>query len=185
MSYIENTGNSFINTDVQFKSQNTYKSSLTFSISDSANSGEGGREGWMIGFYEGFGWRAGIQDYDSNPSTHDSFLATDSCFTYTYDGSNYTDELKLNTQIAAESEPFMCENDLQSYVTLFICNESNTAMTNRKILGKLYGCKIWENDILIRDFVPMLRKSDNKPGLYDIVNNRFYMNIHEGEFSYE
>ncbi len=40
--------------------------------------------------------------------------------------------------------------------------------------AKLYSCKIWENDILIRDFIPCERDSDNKQGLYDLVNDTFY-----------
>ena len=42
--------------------------------------------------------------------------------------------------------------------------------------------KISENGILIRNFIPCYRKSDNEIGLYDIVNNVFYTNQGTGEF---
>ena len=41
--------------------------------------------------------------------------------------------------------------------------------------GNLYYCKIYENDNLIRDFVPCINPS-NEVGLYDIINNKFYGN---------
>lgn len=33
--------------------------------------------------------------------------------------------------------------------------------------------------------VPALRKADDKPGMYDIVRNKFYTNVGSGEFLYE
>lgn len=51
---------------------------------------------------------------------------------------------------------------------------------------RLKSCKIWdENDNLVRDFIPVLRRSDKKPGLYDLVNDVFYTNQGSGEFQYE
>lgn len=41
---------------------------------------------------------------------------------------------------------------------------------------KCYEFKIWDDGTLVRDFIPCYRKSDNKPGLYDIVNDVFYTN---------
>lgn len=40
----------------------------------------------------------------------------------------------------------------------------------------LYYCKIWEDDVLVRDFVPCYRKSDDAVGLLDKVENKFYEN---------
>ena len=40
----------------------------------------------------------------------------------------------------------------------------------------LYYCKIWEDDVLVRDFVPCYRKSDNAVGLLNKVENKFYEN---------
>ena len=50
-------------------------------------------------------------------------------------------------------------------------------------LQKIKYCKIWEEDNLIRNLVPCYRKSDNKLGLYDIVNGKFYTNQGTGEFT--
>ena len=61
----------------------------------------------------------------------------------------------------------------------FGCSDVNTY---QKI--KLYTLKLYsgENFTLVRDFIPCYRKSDNKTGLYDVVNNQFYTNQGTGEF---
>lgn len=51
--------------------------------------------------------------------------------------------------------------------------------------ARLYDCKIWDNNTLIRNFLPALRKSDNKPGMYDMVEGKFYVNQNTGaDFNY-
>jgi hypothetical protein len=47
---------------------------------------------------------------------------------------------------------------------------------------KLGAFKIWDNGILIRNYIPCYRKSDNVIGLYDLVNNVFYTNAGTGTF---
>lgn len=49
---------------------------------------------------------------------------------------------------------------------------------------QLSACQIYDNEVLVRDFIPVLRNSDNKPGLLDRVNNQFYTNAGTGEFIY-
>ena len=48
----------------------------------------------------------------------------------------------------------------------------------------VYDFKIYESDVLVKHFIPCYRNSDNKVGLYDIVNNVFYTNQGTGEFLY-
>lgn len=52
------------------------------------------------------------------------------------------------------------------------------------IHARLYSFKIYENDVLIHDYVPALRDYDTKPGLYDVVANEFKVNKGSGEFIY-
>jgi hypothetical protein len=60
---------------------------------------------------------------------------------------------------------------------------SNNATTSFSY-QKHYGTKITLNSILVRNYIPCYRKSDNKPGLYDLVNGVFYTNAGTGEFKY-
>ena len=47
---------------------------------------------------------------------------------------------------------------------------------------KLYSMKLYEDSIIVRDFIPCYRKSDGEIGLYDLVNNVFYTNKGTGTF---
>lgn len=63
--------------------------------------------------------------------------------------------------------------------------EADTIVVDRPpVEAKIYGCKIWDafNITLARDFVPCYRKSDNKTGMYDLVNKNFHPNPGTGEF---
>ncbi len=46
----------------------------------------------------------------------------------------------------------------------------------------MYKLKLWNNNVLVRDFIPCYRNSDNLAGVYDLVNNVFYTNQRTGNF---
>lgn len=49
--------------------------------------------------------------------------------------------------------------------------------------GKIYSFKVTKNDTLVRDLVPCKRDSDDKYGMYDIVNDAFYLSPNNVNFS--
>ena len=61
-------------------------------------------------------------------------------------------------------------------------NDGSTNIETRNCTAKLYELKIYDDNILIRDFVPCYRKSDNEIGMYDLVSNQFYTNAGTGVF---
>ena len=66
---------------------------------------------------------------------------------------------------------------------LFAYNTAGTITASSSI--KMYNCKIYDNEVLVRNFIPALRTSDKKAGLYDIVNNVFYIDNAGGNFLYD
>ena len=48
--------------------------------------------------------------------------------------------------------------------------------------GNLYYCKLYENDILVGDFIPVKRKEDDVICLYDKVSKQFLLNQGTGSF---
>ncbi|MBQ9607852.1 MAG: phage tail protein [Lachnospiraceae bacterium] len=77
------------------------------------------------------------------------------------------------------TDTFITENTL----LLFNRNSSSGSQQNTW-KGKLYYFKIYDNNSLVRDFIPCYRNSDNEVGLYDLVNNVFYTNQGTGAFTY-
>ena len=49
-------------------------------------------------------------------------------------------------------------------------NTSGASYDSTLLSNKLYYTMIWNNGNLVRNFVPVIRKSDNKPGLLDLAN---------------
>lgn len=86
---------------------------------------------------------------------------------YTINGDSYT----FNSTI------FQSSNNMY----LFACN-NNGKTNNRGMRGKMYYFKLYDNDVLIRNMIPCIRKSDNVVGMYDTVNNLFYENSGTGNF---
>ncbi|MBR2939613.1 MAG: hypothetical protein IKC15_07140, partial [Kiritimatiellae bacterium] len=48
---------------------------------------------------------------------------------------------------------------------------------------RIYSCKIYDGETLVRDFVPVVRASDSKAGLYDLETDAFFGNGGTGDFS--
>lgn len=63
-----------------------------------------------------------------------------------------------------------------------ISTDGNSSTAEAKASAKCYACKIYKNNVLIRNFVPCTNPS-NTIGLYDTVNNVFYTNAGTGTFT--
>lgn len=82
-------------------------------------------------------------------------------------------------------------DDITEYGYNYTVNNSNTACIfiphnqndDRNGWNEVYHLSIKEGDTYFRDYYPVYRKSNGKPGLYDIVNNVFYTNQGTGEFT--
>jgi len=49
---------------------------------------------------------------------------------------------------------------------------------------KIYSYRLSQSGVCVRHFIPVIRTSDSKPGMYDLVNNVFYTNAGTGEFTW-
>ena len=77
-----------------------------------------------------------------------------------------------------------------SQIKIFGSNHVNEREYYFNAQCTIYYCKFWINGIILRDFVPCYRKSDNKPGLYDLAgskcsltNSPFYIKTGTSEFT--
>lgn len=85
-----------------------------------------------------------------------------------------------NNKVTRASVSKGTDNDNE--ISIFSARLSSTAAN----LGlRFYYFKIYNGDILLRDFIPCYRKSDNKVGFYDMVSNSFYYEYNDvGSFTY-
>lgn len=92
---------------------------------------------------------------------------------------------KYNKNIAtAGSETITCtETTFNSgYSLCLFTMKDSTGIDTRKAPGRLYGCKIYDDDKLVRNYVPC-RRDDGAVGLYDLVDDVFYSNAGSGAFA--
>lgn len=94
---------------------------------------------------------------------------------YLFDRNKNVCTINGANAITATAETFSVANNL----TLF-CRNDGTA-TNAYIKGRLYSCKIYDNDVLVRDYIPVIN-ADNEPCLYDKLNHVYYRNAGSGAF---
>jgi len=93
--------------------------------------------------------------------------------------NNFNGEFRLNnTLISTASDTFNVGEGIPLY--LFGNNANGTDQYLRNVKARVYNLSIWQNNILIRDMIPCYRKSDEKAGVYDIINNVFYTGYNDG-----
>lgn len=103
---------------------------------------------------------------------------TTDIFTVTLDDN--TGYVNGNQVWQGTAQTFTPPTELELFVTYE--NGVNSTLSNWAYYD-FYSCKIWQNNVLQRDFVPVVRTSDNEVGLFDKVNNTYYANQGSGTFT--
>lgn len=93
-------------------------------------------------------------------------------------GADIESPITVTSNITASiSELYKFGIGLNGYLALFGTQEQSTY----GLRGNLYSFKHFSGGILVRDFIPCKRLSDNVVGLYDLVHEEFFANQGEGE----
>lgn len=87
-------------------------------------------------------------------------------------GNFYVEDLYTHQRVSGQTQSFGTAD-----YPIHLFGESNSSTP-----GDYYYVKIIDNDVTVRDMYPVYRKADSKPGMYDIINNVFYINQGSGEF---
>jgi len=65
---------------------------------------------------------------------------------------------------------------------LFALHRSSVVLPSNGM--KLYYAKIWDNDVLVRDFIPVIRHSDYQIGMLDLCEMKFYGSAGTNKFKH-
>lgn len=184
VDYIESTGTQYIDTNVI--PNNTTKVVFDMQMIDTTYSDE-----WQPLFGSRTSsssndrfivWRAGsfqhlAQMYGSFPSSLTAISISENLLDRTVITLD-RDKLYCDSTLVASSSELSFNG---TYSMFLFTQNTGGAADDRKPLLKLYGCQIYNNDILIRDFKPCIDK-DGIYCLYDLVERKFYYNKGTGEF---
>ena len=132
-----------------------------------------------------------LNDYDSDGRRNNNKIRI---YYYTRGSSS---DYNTNTSFLEQDNPVYIDfnknvlningNTVHSFT-----NKNTTTSTTLRIFYQdavgnnnmnLYYFRIYDNDTLVRDFIPAKRNSDNEVGLYDLVNDVFYTNSGTGTFT--
>ena len=72
-------------------------------------------------------------------------------------------------------------SDFQTEYNLYLLSSPNSA-TSENMTGKIYSCRLYDGDNLIRDYIPV-KNSNDVYGMYDRLNKQFYVNTGTGSFT--
>lgn len=176
LEYIQSTGTQYIDTGVIGKSGLSVKG--TFKINNTG-------ECMLLGCFGGFRCYPLYFDalkmmygyYTNYPSTN--FVITA--------GQKYTAEVDLsvgNQTIKIDGETKVTSSFSNSYTctqTMYLFAFNNSGNTSLYASAELYSLQIYDNGILVRDFIPC-KNASGTVGLWDNVNSVFYNNKGTGAF---
>ena len=180
VDYLEGTGSQRIKLDITPTSK--YKIEEVFSMTNTSRTsclwcarGNSTTANSTTAFYiDSTGVRC---DYGiSATQTNIGSLAVDIIHTLKMDAEKWYLDGTLKTSMAVAS--FTAGNKIELFASYV--NGQDAGLDNYSTI-KLYSFKVWdENRALVGDFMPCVRNTDNKPGLYDWVTNTFYSNANSG-----
>lgn len=99
-------------------------------------------------------------------------------------GTKYEMEITRGTVVInGTTKSFSNRTSIDQLGNFLIGNFNNVNEPyNNGFIGYIHECKLYSNDVLIRDFIPVKRISDNVVGMYDIVTETFFTNAGTGVF---
>lgn len=181
VEYIESDGLSYI--DTELLAHSNMKCEVVFSFNELPN------DGCLIGcrynrvsnsrlyFYHYFqGNKLGYGNYFGNGN-----ISVDTIYTI-------KSKLEQNEQFLIINNEKTIENNIIDYINthntfhifgMNIGDEGNQLT----VKAKIYSCKIWNENIIAKYFIPVYNKKTNEIGLYDIVAQKFHINMGSGTFN--
>lgn len=171
------TGTQFIDTGVQINSNLAIQIKLRQCLNNTIF--VGGREALVAG--DGFciGTINGYLASDYNGDRQNIAQVDANSIIEVYKNKNVTTAVINDVEYTATNPTSTFSAD--GNIALFsVYNVSYSAIWSQGEICNIYYCKIWDNDVLIRDFLPCIYNGE--AGMWDQVENKFYGNVGTGKF---
>lgn len=186
LEYIQATGTQYIDTNIN--GSGNLRIEMMFSNWDASMDGFlcGSRTSADLNtfciYYHGVGNPKYIRcDYDTTTNEAAQVNITNSTGMYYINKNKNVTTIKdlvLNTTLTNT----LTYNNFENNLAIYIFSRNNNGEAQAFTSYYLYYFKIYDNDVLVRDFIPVQRKSDSEVCLYDKVSNTFFINQGTGAF---
>ena len=179
VEYIESTGTQYIDTGV-IPNINT-KIDIEFETIQKGNFGVifGGEETYKTNSFHLYDSSGNFDiGFGSIPTDFKTSINYNTNIKYTFimDKNGFN----VNGTTGTFSEPTISTN---SNIFLFMVKRASSQVIDSNAQKRIYYCKLYDNETLVRNLVPCYRKSDNVMGMYDKVSGKFYTNAGTGTFT--
>lgn len=181
LQYIESTGTQYIDTDFA-PNQDTKIMMVAEPVSVVNVSASGGFAPYGAGntstdrAFELYSWNSKYNPNYDGQTIMVGTAATGKKLTITQDKNVFT---LVSSDGTTVSHTFTYNSFTTPYtLTLFAVHRASLL----KGLQKIYSCQLYDNDTLVRNYVPCINPS-GVVGLYDTVNDAFYQNAGTGAFT--
>lgn len=119
-------------------------------------------------------------DYNTYNKTSNSY-ALGPGSSYEIDANRGTLLVQGSMQYNYAKSTFSCEDSMKIGAVRSSDGHGGVEIDARRFKGNISWFKIWDNDILVRDYIPV-RTADGSVGLWDLVEDKFYGNAGTGSF---
>ena len=114
----------------------------------------------------------------SQASTIVSSLSTNTKYSLTWNDNKNFSVTETSSSISVDR---ILANASQS-IWIFGVHSSGSTSNLYSNNGRVFNCKIWQGNTLVRDFQPCYRITDQVIGMYDRVSRQFFTNAGSGYF---
>ena len=179
LEYIESTGTQYIDTGfkpnqdtrVVMDADITNSKTLSFQAIFSTDSSGSNKNRFVLMLYNE---QSGFHDHYNGQTINSSNL--------NMYGRHVFEKNKNITYLDSAVVSEFTYSAFQSDITLTLFSTIDGGVRQYYSKVKMYSCQVYDNGVLIRDFVPC-KHADGTIGLYDKVNDTFYANAGTGTFT--
>ena len=181
IKYIQSSGTQYINTGVV--PITTTRVVVDFSLTSAAGGqwngwgSTGSKESFFFGADAGGTFMASVS---GNWTKSNAGVAIDTA-RHTFDLSSAALKFDGQTFVNESASPFSNAASGNT-LYLFAMHWGWSPGIGGYVSMRLYSCQIYDGETLVRDFVPVVKDSDGKAGLYDTVTDSFFGNSGTDDF---
>ena len=184
VEYIEATGTQYFEIDYIANQDTNSKGKFQITDTSKANFLFGARRGAAQGECYGLNWGGGnpYKFYNTYYGNSNDGMTKTSIGDEIHTFEKVTNKLYLDdTLIHTRSDTDgTIEFTTPNKILVFGCNTNGTI--GLLTYARIFNLQLYDKDVLKINLIPCYRKSDNVIGMYDSVNNVFYINQGTGEF---
>ena len=172
LEYIENTSTAYINTGFtpNINSSFLYTFAYTIFTNDDCFGVGHYSSGWGLHTHSNYGGSIGYT-FGNDIGVH-----------YANDNSKHSFGL-IGNQVIYDNKAvstFTRNNIDETYPLKIFCPHTKYPGTYQ--YQRVYGLKLWDEDTLVHNFIPVRRRSDGKIGMLDKIDGQFYTSPNGVEF---